>query len=140
MARAAAPMTLATLLIAAPSALAQDPDPSATLTNGVRCSPAYAREDIEANIRKLTMPVETVLATLNLVSADAQRCVAIRDAATELAASPDLAALAGPDPAAARSQAMVAQTLADADSKAGQLKFEVGPPPRNMTNERPGSQ
>lgn len=132
--------TLATLLIAAPSALAQDTDPSAVLTTGVRCSPAYARQDIEANIRKQGLPVETVLAVLNVVIGDAQRCAPIRDAATELVASPELAALVAPDPVAAQSQAIVAQTLAEANSRAGQLKFDVGPPPRNMTDGRAGSQ
>ncbi len=140
MARVAAPATLAALLIAAPSVLAQEPDPTIALTNGVRCSSAYARGDIEANVRKLTMPADAVLAALNLVAADAQRCAPIRDAATELAASPALPQLAAPDPAAAQSQAVIAQTLADANSKAGQLKFEVGPPPRNMTDGRSGSQ
>ena len=140
MTRPAGALTMATLLIAAPSAFAQDTDPSAVLTNGVRCSPAYARQDIEANIRKQGMPVETVLAVLNLVAGDAQRCAAIRDAATELVASPELAALAVPDPVAAQSQAIVAQTLAEANSRAGQLKFDVGPPPRNMTDGRAVSQ
>ncbi len=140
MARVAAPITLAVLLIGAPTAVAQEPDPTVALTNGVRCSPAYARGDIEANVRKLTMPADAVLAALNLVAADTQRCRAIRDAATELAASPILPQLAAPDPAAAQSQAIVAQTLADANSKAGQLKFEVGPPPRNMTDGRSESQ
>src|SRR5690348_13131613 len=125
MTRAARSITLATLLIAAPSALAQDPDPSVTLTNGVRCSPAYARGDMEANIRKLTMPAETVVAAPKLVAVDTQRCAPIRDAATELVASSDLAALIAPDPAVARSQALVAQTMAEANTKAGELKFEV---------------
>jgi hypothetical protein len=128
------------VLIAAPSAHAQDADPSAVLTAGVRCSPAYARADIETNIRKLILAPDLVLPALNLLAGVPQRCPAIRDAATELAASTTLAALTAPDPAVAQGQAIVAQTLAEANNKAGQLKFDVGPPPRNMTDGKAGSQ
>ena len=61
----------------------------------------------------------------------------MRDAANELVAVYPIATPAPvEDPSALAAKHGIDQTLAEADRKAASLKFEVGPPPRNMTRGR----
>lgn len=137
MERYAGPCVLATLLTIAPSAFAQEPDLSAVLASNVRCA-ASAKDDLGYNLQKLTLPPETIGAALNLISSDPARCAPVREAAAALAAAYSAPPAPAPqDLVDAQTRAAVAQTLADADRRAAQLKFEVGPPPRNMTSGRP---
>jgi hypothetical protein len=138
MERAAGLAVLATLLTFAPHAAAQEPDLSVVLTDGVRCT-ASARNDIVYNIKKSAAVPGDIGAALNLIAADQARCSPVREAATALAAG-YVAAAPAPAPEERQDEqnrAIVAQTLAEADRQAAQLRFEVGPPPRNMTRGIP---
>jgi hypothetical protein len=126
------------LAVSAPHALAQDADLVGQLTANVRCITLSAKEDLEFNIKKLGTPgSEAIGAALNAVAADVQWCAPLRQAATDLAG----VYIATPSPttedlAAAAARAMVEETLAEADAKAANMEFEVGPPPRNITKGR----
>lgn len=128
-----------TIMLAGSSgqAIAQDTDILAPLADGVRCLGANAREDLELNIKKLSVTTDTIALALGVVANDEARCQPIRDAANELVAVYSLATPAPvEEPAAATAGRLIDETLADADRKAASLKFEVGPPPRNMTKGR----
>lgn len=121
----------------APLVSGQETDIVGPLTENVRCFGANAKEDLGYNIKKLGMPNDVIGAALNRVAADETRCAPMREAATELAG----ALIVVPPPteeelAVQSSRQVVAQTLAEADRRVGTLKFEAGPPPRNMTRDR----
>jgi hypothetical protein len=119
------------------AALAQDADIVGPLTEGVRCSGSNAKEDLEFNIRKLEATDEAISVALGLVANDEVWCQPMRDAANELILVYPVATPAPvEDPSAITARQVIDQTLADADRKAASLKFEVGPPPRNMTRGR----
>lgn len=122
----------------APVALAQDADIVGPLTENVRCFGANAREDLGFNIKKLgNATAEALGAALNQVANDAARCAPLREAAKELAATYVVVPELTPEEqASASAREVVAQTLAEADRNAASMKFEVGPPPRNMTKGR----
>jgi hypothetical protein len=69
-------------------------------------------------------------------------CVITADPASEAVCMPpiapaDAAAPIGPDEiAAASARGVVAATLAEANRRVANLKFVIGPPPRNMTKGR----
>ena len=122
----------------APAAYAQEADIVGPLTDGVRCSGPSAKEDLGFNIKKLgNATAEALGAALNKVAEDAARCLPLREAARELAANYVVVpVLTAEEQASASARQAVAQTLAEADRNAASLKFEVGPPPRNMTKGR----
>lgn len=128
----------AALAVVAPQALAQDADIFGQLTANVRCISPGAKEDLEYNIKRLgTTGSEAISATLTVIAADSQRCEPLRQAATELAGAYILAPPpTAEDLAAAAARVAVNQSLAEADAAAANMKFEVGPPPRNMTKGR----
>ncbi len=137
-------MRLATLTLAvtvgAPAVSAQEEDVTGVLTTGVRCFGSNAKEDLGYNIKKLDVTDEVLGAALNRVAADTAQCAPMREAAAELAAD----YVVTPPPtdeeiAAEGARQALAQTLAEADARVGTMKFEVGPPPRNMTRNRPST-
>ena len=75
-------------------------------------------------------------ARLNQISADGAVCQAIRDAAKDLATAYAQEDPAQQDEIVKASRAIVAETLAEAERRAANLQFEVGPPPRHMTKGR----
>ena len=128
----------ATLTWLAPATLAQDADIVGPLTENVRCFEANAREDLGFNIKQLGSAIADALgAALDQVANDAARCAPLREAAKELAATYVVVPELTPEEqSSAFARERVAQTLAEADRHAASLKFEVGPPPRNMTKGR----
>jgi hypothetical protein len=128
----------AALAVAAPHALAQDADIIGQLTSGVRCISFSAKEDLEFNIKKLgATGGDAISVALTAVAADPQRCEPLRQAAGELAAAYAIVLLPSPEDLAAEAvRAKVKESLAEADAKAANMTFEVGPPPRNMTKGR----
>lgn len=121
----------------APHAFAQEADLVGQLASSVRCSAAIAKEDLGFNISKLGTPNEATAAALNTIAADATRCEPLRQAAAELA--PTFILTPAPteeELAASAARAMINEVLAEAEAKAESLKFDVGPPPRNMTKGR----
>lgn len=123
----------------APAAFAQDVDLVGPLTEGVRCFGSNAKEDLVFNVKKLEAADDVIGAALNAVAADEARCAPMREAARELAATYMIIPEPKPEETAVNSaRSLVEKTLAEADQKAGSLKFDVGPPPRHMTKGRVG--
>ena len=113
------------------------------LASGVSCaSTVEARAGLQTAVTQLLpgSPGDVVVGLLNQVSADVAACTPVRDAATELSASVVAeGATAAATEISAASGAIINATLAEADRRAASLKFEVGPPPRNVTRGREGS-
>jgi hypothetical protein len=127
------------LTMLAPATFAQEVDVVGPLTEGVRCFGSNAREDLLFNVKKLEAADDVIGAALNAIAADEARCAPMREAATELAATYVVVPAPTPEEAVAIStRELVEKTLAEADRRAGSLKFEVGPPPRHMTKGRGG--
>lgn len=121
----------------APLVSGQEADIVGPLTENVRCVGANAKDDLGFNIKKLEKPDDVIGDALNRVAADETRCAPMREAATELAQT----YIVTPPPTEEELQAenarqVLAQTLAEADQRVGTLRFETGPPPRNMTRDR----
>lgn len=108
------------------------------LAEGARCQEGEAADDLSANITRAE-PVsdDLVASALALLGADNTACEPVREAARALgvelsvAMEPDASVT---DPA----RALVAATLAEADRRAAAMKFEVGPPPLNLSRGRQG--
>lgn len=132
-------LTLA-VTVGAPAVSAQDEDVAGLLTAGVRCFGSNAKEDLGFNIRKLNATDEVLGAALNRVAADTAQCAPMREAAAELAATYHVTPPPSEEEVAAEAaRQALAETLAEADRRVGAMKFEVGPPPRNMTRDRPSA-
>jgi len=132
--------TIAGLAVAAaPVAAAQGSvDLVSQLLQGGRCSATSAKDDLEFNLKKLKDLAGSEIGTaLNGIAADEARCAPIRDAAKALAAGYVVVpAPSETEQLQAAAQDIVMQALAEAEARATRLKFEVGPPPRNMTRGR----
>jgi len=121
----------------APVVSAQDADIVGPLTEGVRCFDPGAKDDLGFNIKKLGKSDDLIAAALNRVAADQTWCEPMRAAAAELANTYIVSPVPTEEELAAEAARQVlAQTLAEADERVGALKFEAGPPPRNMTRGR----
>lgn len=121
----------------APVVSAQDADIVGPLTEGVRCIGPGAKDDLGFNIKKLGKPDDVIGAALNRIAADQTNCELMRVAAAELANAYVVVVPATEEQLAAEAaRQKLAQTLAEADQRVGTLKFEMGPPPRNMTRGR----
>jgi hypothetical protein len=125
------------MLAIAPVAQAQNADALAsTLAEGVRCEDGGALTDLNANLAKVSAAAaELVTGALTTLAADQAICAPVRDAAVTLLAGPGTPAEANSsDPDQAR--ALVDATLAEADRRSAAMKFEVGPPPLNLSRGR----
>jgi hypothetical protein len=134
-------------VIAAPSVAQTAGTLVADLRKGVPCASASAaRTAMEANIGKATAVAADIDAALTTINTDGSICSALRDAArdiktaraggTTLAASAATAAPTITADIAATSREAVAAALAEGERRAASLKFEVGPPPPNLTKGR----
>ncbi len=113
-------------------------DLAATLAEGARCDAADSASDLSANIAKVQPgAAEMVIDALTALGSGNAVCEPVRMAALSLAAG--MQAPADPD-ADVRdaARALVDATLAEADRRAASLKFEVGPPPLNLSRVRKG--
>jgi hypothetical protein len=134
-------------LVAAPSVAQTATALVADLRKGVPCASASAaRSAMEANIGKAAAAAADIDAALAAINADGSICSALRDAAKDLktaraggvsasAAASTAASAVSPD-IAATSREAVAAALAEGERRAASLKFEVGPPPPNLTKGR----
>jgi hypothetical protein len=110
---------------------------AAQLAKGAACASPDASDGLLTAVAKTAAPAADILAALEVIAGDANACEPVRSAAKELAVS-----LAGSVPAAAEFQTAVAsipaiaETQAEAERRAASLKFEVGPPPANLTRGR----
>lgn len=127
------------MLFIAPSAQAQDASALAgTLAQGVRCEGANALTDLTANLAKVpSTAAEMVTTALTTLAADTKSCEPVRAAAQSLLSeggTVNSAEAKQLDPA----RALVDATLAEADKRSAAMKFEVGPPPLNLSRGRRG--
>jgi len=103
------------------------------LLAGVSCSGGGQADQIMLNTARLVSETDAVNAALAQIGADLAVCATIKRAATEV-----LTALTGQgaeDRAAAISgaRARLEAALREADAQAVLARFEVAPPPRNLT-------
>lgn len=131
------------MLAAAPAIAQQAVNDTAQFVRGVSCaSIAEARTDLEGVVSQLLQGStdDVLISVLNQISADASVCSPARDAAAAMSATIiEASAAAASREIAAASGSIVGVTLAEADRRAANLKFKIGPPPRNMTKGREGS-
>ena len=137
----------------APVAGAQPPALIVKLKANVKCSERDAGKQLMRNAASSGAALDDLLAALEDISLDRNACVAIRDAASDLgldlahedpAPSPEetpavVALETEADPQAdlaAAAAARMQEVLAEADRRAAAMRFEVGPPPRNLTRSR----
>lgn len=128
------------LTLTAFPAFAQGANLPDALAKDASCvSAVEARQSLERTIAAApadTPPDAIVSALYQIVGRD-DVCAPARDAARALAEATAAAAPALADQRlASASSAIVAATLAEAERRAANLTFEVGPPPRFMTRER----
>lgn len=126
------------MLAVIPTAQAQAQDVAALariLAEDVRCQAPDAMADLVANVAEVQPVVgELVADALTFLGADATACEPVRAAALALAPTVDGTAVNVRDPA----RGIVEATLAEADRRASAMKFEVGPPPLNLSRGRKG--
>jgi hypothetical protein len=112
-----------------------------TLAEPVSCSGANVRDALSERIKKTGAAPADVGVALAIISASSDLCAPVRNAASSLiadetaqhAAAAEAAALApvGPSPAS-----LIADANLEAQIRAASMKFEGGPPPRNLTRGR----
>lgn len=127
-------------LAAAGSATAQPPQDSVqviglseTLQAGVPCTIPDAMRYLSMNVYRSTASTRELITALGELGLDPEVCAPIRSAASDQAASLSESGLAADPVAAALARERIAQTFQEAETHAGTMRFEVGPPPRNLT-------
>lgn len=152
--RTAAGVTLLTMSVAivAPPAMGQKPEQaqtrarspspelgptlSARLKTNLVCAEPDAGNQLLLNADGAGASLPDLLSALDALSIDTSACAQIQNAASELARQLNQAN-PGLDPAQAAAAAeRMRQALIEADQRAAQVRFEVGPPPRNLTRNR----
>ena len=127
------------MMALAPTAHAQDAAALAgVLGADVKCQDTRAMTDLTANVSESGGTDQAMLLeALTLIGADEAACIQLRDAARSLAA--DLTAAVNPEAGVkVAARAVVDATLAEADRRSASMKFEVGPPPLNLSRGRRG--
>lgn len=136
------------LVSALAGASAQAPPPEAAtaklvtvLTLGLPCgAEASTTEAVRARGRESGAEPGDLQLALDRISSDETFCEPIRNAASSLVADLVVAAageVAADDQAAlAASATLIAEKLDEADRRAREQGFQVGPPPRNLTRGR----
>ena len=125
------------LTFATPSASAQRDNLTGKLTAGVVCTVPGAEATLRYNISKAAAAPSDIASALNAIVGDPTACGPMRDAASKLAASITLRTSAdAKDRAPAASSKIIADALAEAERRAANMKFEVGPPPAKVTRGR----
>jgi hypothetical protein len=130
--------TIGMLVLTTPQAFGQAAGGLASeLAKGVTCTSPDASVGLLTAVAKTTAPAADILAALGAIGNDAAACEPVRNAAKELAVSLAASVPAVAEvPTAAASSAVLAEVEAEAERRAASLKFEVGPPPPNLTRGR----
>jgi hypothetical protein len=126
------------LLATTPAAFAQDASVLAkTIGQGVRCLDDRASGDLAEAVTQIgDIDPVLVLDALTALAADTATCQPARAAAVALIAERSAPSSEVNEADAAR--AVVDATLAEAELRAASMKFEVGPPPLNLSRGRSG--
>ena len=120
----------------APIASGQEPELVTRLKAGLKCAEPDAGNQLLRNADDSAADLNAILMALDEISIDTAVCAQINDAASALAlelsdSNP------GQDAAEAEAAAeRMKQILAEADQRAASIRFEVGPPPPNLTRSR----
>lgn len=123
-----------------PVAHAQDPELVARLNAGLVCTEPDAGNQLLRNADGSGVALNELLMALDAISGDATACAPIKDAASALALELSDANPGQDANAAEASAERMKQVLAEADQRAASVRFEVGPPPRNLTRSRTAPQ
>lgn len=132
-------LAAAGVAIAQPPApeLAPEPDVVSGLTTmlqaGVPCTIPDATRYLSLNVYRSAASTRELITALGQLAIDMDVCAPIRSAAAEQAAGLSETGLAADPMAAALARERMAQTFQEAETHAGSMRFEVGPPPRNLT-------
>lgn len=106
---------------------------STTLQAGVPCTIPDATRYLSLNVYRSSASTRELITALDELAVDMEVCAPIRSAAAEQAAGLSETGLAADPAAAALARERIAQTFQEAETHAGTMRFEVGPPPRNLT-------
>ena len=134
-------LAAAGLALAAPAFAQNAGDLGKALVKGVSCaSAANAKTNLDDNVGASKASMPDLIASLGQIASDANACQPLRDAARDKSNELSVSlASQDEDKLKAASRAVVDAALAEADQKVANLKFEVGPPPRNLTRGREAS-
>lgn len=128
------------LLAATPAAFAQDvAGTTKTIQAGVRCLEDRAAADLVESVGRLAdedafMAQEALI----LLGSDESVCLPLRNAARTLAGERSASESGSEVNVTDAARAAVDATLAEAELRAASMKFEVGPPPLNLSRGRSG--
>lgn len=106
------------------------------LKTGVVCAEPNAANQLLLNTDAAGASLPDLLTALGELSIDPSICIQIRDAASVLAQQLNLSNPGLDAEQAAAAAERMRQVLAEADQRAASARFEVGPPPRNLTRNR----
>ena len=132
-------LAVAGVAVAQPPApqLAPEPDVvsglATVLQAGVPCTIPDATRYLSLNVYRSSASTRELITALGELAVDMEVCAPIRSAAAEQAAGLSETGLAADPIAAAQARERIAQTFQEAETHAGSMRFEVGPPPRNLT-------
>ena len=130
-------VSIAGLMALAEPAFAQKANPLvADLRKDAPCSVSGARSALEGKIGKLTTAAADIDAALTEISGDTSICDPLRAAALDISRGRAGPSQPAPEGVSSSSREAVAAALAEAEHNANNLKFEVGPPPPNLTKGR----
>jgi len=137
-------VTVGLLAIAAPQAVGQAAGGlAAGLAKGVTCASPDASAGLLEAVAKTTAPAADILAALGAIAGDAEACEPVRNAAKELVVSLTASVSAVSEVAAvpevqsaATSSPVAVEVRPEAERGVASLKFDVGPPPPNLTKGR----
>ena len=104
-----------------------------TLQAGVPCTIPGAARYLSMNVYRSPASTRELITALGELAVDLEVCAPIRSAASDQAAGLSETGLAADPMAAALARERIAQTFQEAETHAGTMRFEVGPPPRNLT-------
>ena len=125
-------------LATASAADAQRSDLATMLEAGVPCTIGDAARYLSSNVYRSPASTRDLIAALNELAIDMELCAPIRSAASDQAASLSETGLAVDPVDAAIARDRIVQTFQEAETHAGSMRFEVGPPPRNLTRGKGG--
>ncbi len=123
-----------------PAAYAQDAAGLAkTISDGVRCLEDRITDDLSDVLARVGENDQVIVHdALTLLGADPAICEPLRNAARAVMAARTNAVADDEVNVEIAARAVVDATLADAERRANSLKFEVGPPPLNLSQGRTG--
>jgi hypothetical protein len=131
-------LALLAVLAIAPAAYAQPAELAQRLRSGVPCMFGDPLGQMKRNVARAKVTKEEIIIALAEISADPKICLAQQNAAKAI--SPDLAERLADELVAAElaEREKLEQVLREAEVQATTLRFEVGPPPRNVTRDAGG--